>query len=187
MAQQAEGQRAQIAADAQAEADRILAQARAQAEAHRDAIWRSVKAEESHKDKMSAQFAQVEANKTRLAARNLAVTEVMSIVDREIDRIAGSAAFAPVLEKLLAEALAAASGPVVVEAPAEHVEACRAVASRSGADVREVIASNTLRDGVAVWNPERTMRIANTLRDRLAILEDDARKHIVQRLFANRG
>ena len=187
MARQAEGQRAQIAADAQAEAERILAQARAQAEAHREAVWRSVKAEESHKDKMSAQFAQVEADKTRLAARNLAVTEVMSLVDREIERITSSAEFGPILEKLLSEALAASSGTVVVEAPAAHVEACRAVANRSGAQVKEVVASPTLRDGVAVWNSERTVRISNTLRDRLAILEDAARKHIVQRLFTQRG
>jgi hypothetical protein len=38
-----------------------------------------------------------------------------------------------------------------------------------------------------VWNPERTMRISNTLTGRLAIVEDAARKHIVQQLFRNAG
>ena len=187
MAQQAAEQCARIAADAQAEAESILAEARAQAAAHRDAVWRTVKGEESHKDRMTAQFARVEADKARLMARNSAVTDVMALVDAEIERLVNGSGFGAILEKLLEEALDASSGPVVIEAPAGHVDAVRAVAQRRGADVRDVIASRTLRDGVSVWNPERTLRITNTLRERLAILEDDARKYIVQRLFTERG
>lgn len=187
MARQAEGQRAQIAADAQAEAERILAQARAHIAAHREEVWRRVKNEEAHKDRVSRQFAQVEADKTRLSARNAAVVEVMALVEREIERLETSPEFETTVARLLEEALAASTGPVVIEAPSAHVETCRAVALRAGADVRDVIASASLRDGVAVWNPERTVRIANTLRDRLAILEDTARKHVVQRLFSEHG
>ena len=183
MAQQADGQCAQVAAEAQAEAEKIRAQAQAQAASHREAVWRTVRGEESHKDRMSAQFAAVAAGKVRLAARNLAVTEVMTLVDREIDRIVDGVEFGAMLENLLDEALAASSGPVIIECPAAHVDRCRALASRRGAEVRDVVASQTLRDGVAVWNPERTLRISNTMRGRLAILEDDARKHIVRRLF----
>lgn len=187
MAQQADGQCARIAGDAQAEAERIIEQARADAAAHRDAVWRAVKAEEAHKDRMSAQFARVEADKARLAARNAAVSDVMALVDREISRIVESPEFGAILQKLLGEALAASEGPVVIECPAAQAELCRSTAVRLGADVREVVASRTIRDGVAVWNPERTVRISNTLRGRLAILEDEARKHIVQRLFTGRG
>jgi vacuolar-type H+-ATPase subunit E/Vma4 len=183
MAQQAAEQCARIAADAQAQAESILAEARAQAAAHRDAVWRTVKSEEAHKDRITAQFARVKAEKARLLARNSAVTDVMEVVDAEIARLVKGSGFGPILEKLLEEALDASTGPVVVEAPARHVDAVRAVVQRHGGDVRDVVASPTLRDGVSVWNPERTLRIMNTLRARLAILEDDVRKYIVQRLF----
>ncbi len=187
MAHQADAQRARIADEARAEAEKILGQGRDASQAHRESIWRTVKSEESHKDRMSRQFAQVDADKTRLAARNWAVGEVMQVVHQEIDRIVASPSFAGILERLLVEALEASSGPVIVEAPDSHVEAVRSLLKARGAQVVVVVASRTIRDGVAVWNPERTMRISNTLTARLAIVEDAARKHIVQQLFRNAG
>jgi vacuolar-type H+-ATPase subunit E/Vma4 len=186
MAQQAAAQSAEILAEGRREAAALLDQARAKAAEHREAVWRSVHAEESQRDRMARQAAQVEADKGRVAARDRAVKDVMGLVHQHIERLAAGPEFPAILERLLKEALAASTGPVIVEAPEAHVELCRNAAVRMGPDIREVVGSTRMWDGVAVWNVPRTMRITNTLTNRLVMLEGRAVKHIVSRLFRHR-
>jgi vacuolar-type H+-ATPase subunit E/Vma4 len=187
MAHQVAAQGDAAMADARQEADAIVAAAKEKADLHREETLHHTRDHIALLDKRAKLMAQSEAERAVLALRQELSNEVMTGAKTELQRIAESSDFAGIVESLLAEAMAAATGEVIVLAPADHVSLCTSWLQRNGHGSVRVEAEAGLTDGIAVQDPQRTYRITNTLSSRLRLVEGEARKRCLNRLFGEEG
>jgi len=163
---------AQITAAARSEAEAIVAERERRAKAQREASL--VRARSG---------AQLEAAAVRLRAQHEGVRSVFEEVRRQLDAlVADQGRYPGVFEKLLDEALAAASdGVAAVEVAPADVELARQALARKGVSA-EVRPADDVKGGVRV----RTVRksaVENTLYDRLAAMEGELAAEVSKVLF----
>lgn len=188
MAQQTAEERERRLASARAEAERIVAEAKEQQAREREAALKAVEDELATLAQRSEQRAQAEAAKASLTMRHTVAEEVLDTVQEEIRSLTASDEFPSVLNALLAEVVQAAPDEnIVVLVPGPHEDHCREWLSHNSYDKVEVQASKEFWDGAAVQDKARTYRISNTLTGRFAMLEEDARKLCLAKLFGEQG
>jgi len=183
MTQQADAQRAEIVAAAQAEAARIDASARAEASDARERALRQAEADLSAAAQRGRERAEAEAHMLVLTTKDTIASEILGAAEAELAKIASGPGFASVLEQLLAEVLEGAPEQVVVLAPQAHADAVKAWLEANGRGGAEVVATSALSDGVAIQDAGQTWRVTNTLSARFARQEGALRKSCIQQLF----
>ena len=150
-------QREKTLAQAQVEADRMAEEARLRAETQSELAGRSMEQQ--------------------------VVNELPKRAEDELSRLADAAEFVPMLEALLTEALAVVEDVGVIKVPPNHLERVREWLVARGLNGARVEGMPGLSDGVVVEDRERTLRVTNTLSQRLANLWPQARKLCHDRLF----
>ncbi len=189
MARQVEAECSEHLAKARAEAERILADARAKARDAGEAALASAKAERDRLDALWKQKGEAEAVRLELSMKNDAVEAVLAEVSAGIKRLASGPEFPAVLERLLAELMAAAGGEknVQVLGPAAHVDLIKSWLAGHGHAGVTVQGSPEFWDGVAVQDPARSWRVSNTLTGRFTRVDQAVRKHCMTALFGAGG
>lgn len=183
MTQRVAEQRAEIIAEAEAQADRIKASARDAAAHRREQTLRETERDLEQLRVRWEQMAEAEAAKAELAMKHDAVEAVLEDVRGRIEALRESAEFESILGALLEELMGAADGDVVVVAPSAHVDFVRSWLGEHGHNKVPVEPSDKLTDGVALQDPDRTYRISNTLSSRYALVLEEARKICMTSLF----
>lgn len=184
MAQRVEAECEGYRQEAQAEADGITAAARERAQAHYDEGVKRAESQIALQRKRAEDLAHGEAEKRVLAAQHAIAEDVLWSVADRLNGMATQDDFGNLVEALLAEAVAASSGDIVVVAPHAHVDRCQSWLSSNGREGVPVEGTDEFNDGIAVQDPARTYRITNTLSSRYAKFEPIARKRVMSKLFA---
>jgi vacuolar-type H+-ATPase subunit E/Vma4 len=184
MAREAEEDRARRIEEARRKVEEILAEARRNSEERRQQVLTAARAAEEALTLRAHQGAQAEAGKAMLVMEQSVVEEVLAQVGPELERLARRPEFAQMIGPLLEEALAAAEGPVVVLAPAQHAEVCRRRLAGHGRPETPVYVFEGVCDGVAVEDPQHRYRVTNRLSSRYARVRDEARKLCLRMLFS---
>jgi vacuolar-type H+-ATPase subunit E/Vma4 len=170
-------------ARAREEAEAIIAAARDRCAVKREEILRHVRGEIAIEDRRAHLMAQAEADREVMSLHKSVKDDVLANAAAELQRIAESTEFGDIVEKLLAEAVTATDGAFVVLAPLSQVSRCESWLKANGHSGVTVHAEAGLTDGIAVQDPAQTYRITNTLSSRLRLLDSEARKHCMSRLF----
>ncbi len=111
------------------------------------------------------------------------ITEEVLVETRmAIDGLAQSEEFTKVLEALLDEALRGLTGPLEVVAPTGKVDNCNRWLRSKGLDDVKVVPDGTMRDGIAVQDPQRSFRLTNTLSSRCAQIKSQIRQICSEKL-----
>ncbi len=184
MAQRTGSQCDTIRGEAQAEADAITQAAKERADAQYDEGLKRAKAQIELANKRADDLAHAEAEKRVLAAQHGVAEDVLWSVAEKLRNLSSQDDFGNYVEALLAEAVNAAKGDIVVVAPEAHVERCKGWLAANGRENVQVESTSDFSDGVAVQDPARTYRITNTLSSRYAKFEATARKRVMAKLFA---
>ncbi len=189
MARQVEAECAEHLAKARAEAERILTDARAKARASTEAALASAKAERDRLDTLWKQKGEAESVRLELSMKNDIVEALLAEVSAGIRRMATSPEFTKVIDRMLAELMAAVAGTsgVQILGPPAHVELIRAWLADHGHAGVKAEGSTEFWDGVAVQDPARTWRVSNTLSGRFARVDQAVRKHCMTTLFGSGG
>ncbi len=183
MTQEVENERVRIVDSARAEAARLLAEAQAEAGRRRDRAVADATAELAEAAQRSRERAEAEAEMIVLTTKDTITDEILSAVAQELDRVVEQPGFPAILEALLEEALADTPLAEVVLAPPEHVERCRQWLADHGHEALEVRGKDSLPDGIALQDLQRSFRVTNTLSARLDHQEGRLRKLCLTRLL----
>lgn len=183
MTQQADAERAEVVANAQAEAERIAAKARDEGTATRERALRTAEAELSAAAQRGRERAEAEAHMLVLTTKDTIASEILSDAQAELAKVSSGPEFTPVLESLLAEVLEGAGDDVVVLAPTAHVDTVKAWLEANGRGGLAVQPSPALKDGVAIQDAAKSYRVTNTLSTRFDRQESALRKLCLQQLF----
>jgi len=173
-----------IDAEAQARAAELLAAARSEAEAILAAKKRAATAQREAGLVRARSAAQLEASALKLRAQHQAVQGVFDGVRAKLETLIGDQqAYAPVLGKLLAEAIGGLAGQEVeaVEVAPAEVEMAKAAVSAAGLDAK-VEASDAVRGGVRVRTKSHSV-IENSLFGRLEALKGELAAEVSKALF----
>lgn len=183
MTQQADAERAEIVANAEAEAQRIAAKAREEGQAARERALRNAEAELSAAAQRGRERAEAEAHMLVLTTKDTIASEILADAQAALAKIGSGPDFKPVLESLLAEVLEGAGEDVVVLAPPAHLDTVKAWLEANGRGGLAVEAAPSLKDGVAIQDASKSYRVTNTLATRFVRQESALRKLCLQQLF----
>lgn len=175
------------AAEAERQANAIVAEAQKQADERRKAAVAREADSLAFQEQRAKMVAESEAVREGLAMQQSVVNGALSKAQAELDRLAKSGEFGPILDSLLESAMEAAPDEAVVTVPAAHLDRCQGWLKSHGYERVTVQGSNTLTDGVSVQDRARTYRVVHTLSSRYEKLERDARKRCLQRMFPERS
>jgi len=168
---------------AREEADAIVADAKARADqAYQEGLERAKRQIELD-DKRALDLAEAEGDKLVLSGQHQVVEDVLWSVAEKLKNMAGQDDFGNIVEALLAQAVNAAHGDIVVISPPGHVDRGKQWLEQNGRGDVSVEGSDELYDGVAVQDKQKSYRITNTLSSRYEKFEPQARKIIMQKLF----
>ena len=183
MSQQAEAQRSAITATGKAEAERINTQAQQEGAASRERSLRAAEAELTAAAQRGRERAEAEAHMLVLTTKDTIASEILDAAVAALAQLTSGPAFTPVLERLLAEVLEGTAGDIVVLAPPSYVDTVKSWLEANGRGGLEVVATSSLKDGVAIQDAAKTYRVTNTLSARFARQEGALRKLCLQQLF----
>ncbi len=173
-----------IEAEARSRASELLAAARSEADALVSARERVVKAQREAGLVRAKSAAQLEASAVKLRAQHEAVQSVFDSTKAKLEELVSDASrYAPVLSKLLAEALAGVGGQQVdaVEVAAGELELAKAAVAQAGLDVK-VEASDAVRGGVRLRTKSNSV-VENSLFGRLDALRGELAAEVSKALF----
>lgn len=162
---------------------RLLATAREEAARRRNEAVLAAETELAEAAQRSRERAEAEAEMVVLTTKDTITDEILATVAGKLARIAETPEFPAVLQAMLEELLHDTEDVQVVLSPPEHVEYCRRWLADHGRGQLEIRGLDTLRDGVAVEDAQRSFRITNTFSARLSKQEGRLRKLCLERLL----
>ncbi len=183
MTEEVARQRASVLESAQSESESILAKAREDAAQRRKRAVETAEAELTETVQRERERTESEAEMKVLTAKDTITDEILAEVAVELSRVVEKPEFPALLEALLSEALADTPKAEVVLAPPAHVEHCRGWLAANGHGALEVRGMDSLLDGIAVQDKQRSFRVTNTFSARLENQEGRLRKLCVARLL----
>lgn len=183
MSAQVAARREEILLAARNEASQIKQDAQDRAEQRRKDTLAAVEGELSSLAKRSRERVEAEAKMVTLTTKDTITNEVLNQVAAELASIAAGPDFPAILDALLAELMAEATANVVVLAPSAHVDHCKQWLAANGHGGLVVEPLPSLKDGVAVQDPDHKFRFTNTLSARFIKREGELRKYSLNTLF----
>jgi len=183
MTQLAAEEREACFAEARREIDAVLEQAHRKATERRERALMAAREELERAKRQQRVRAEAAAQREALSIREAVAEDVLATVKESIEALASSPHFTETLEALLAEIAPEAAPGGRVLAPPEHVETCKQWLANHGLAACEVVPTHDLKDGVVLESADRTVRITNTLSERFARREREARRLCMKTLF----
>jgi vacuolar-type H+-ATPase subunit E/Vma4 len=187
MAARVQDQRDAKSAEAKGKGEKIVREATSRAADRYAKGLDQVNNEVAQQKERARQLAQSEGEKSVLAAQHDVTTGVVAEARERLSKVASEASFGSVIEALLAEAMGAARGDVIVLSPPAHADRCKTWLAANGHSAAEVVPTDEFDDGVAVQDTGHSYRVTNTLSSRFRKLEPLARKILMKRLFGHEG
>lgn len=179
-----------ILSEARSRASEIAAAAQAEADAQTAARERSSRSQADATLVRARSAAQLEASSIRLGAQHRAVESVFAEAEAGLTRVTAGSDWPAILEKLMAEAIAATGLPAA-EVKSVAVNAADLAAGSTAAAAlgvkAEVMADDAVKGGVVVVAGDSGITISNTLAGRLAAARDDLAAEVWQRLAAGKA
>ncbi|MBX3143591.1 MAG: V-type ATP synthase subunit E [Trueperaceae bacterium] len=173
-----------IESEARQRASELLAAARSEADALLAARERVVKAQREAGLVRAKSAAQLEASAVKLRAQHEAVEGVFDGAKAKLEELVSDASrYAPVLGKLLAEALASLGSQQIdaVEVAKSELELAKAAVAQAGLDVK-VEASDAVKGGVRLRTKGHSV-VENSLYGRLDALKGELAAEVSKALF----
>lgn len=178
----------QIAAEAEATADRLLTEAQETAATRRSAAYRQALAPLAGARAQRRQKARLAAGQRVLEARECLVTEALAATERRLTRFRERSAYAGVLARLVAEAVAALQGedgPPRIAADPRDADLLAPILVDLDLPATAVAYTLTCWGGVVVSSEDGRIVIDNTLASRLARAEPELRQRLARQLLKN--
>ncbi len=182
MTREAEARCRECTAEAEEQAAGIVSQATAKHAARRAELLEAARKASARQIAKEHGRALTDASRREDAFEGTFSEEILVETRKAIEELAQSEKFGKVLEALLEEVLLGLPGPLEVVAPPETVGNCTQWLRSKGLDDVRVVPDGTMRDGIAVQDPQRSFRLTNTLSSRCEQIKNQIRQICSEKL-----